>query len=122
MRMFIKPFSVNGAWKGRRRRTDRYNSYEELLLFTLPNFKIPKGRLSIEFEFGFKNKSSDVDNPIKPFLDILQKKYGFNDNMVYRIVGLIAAQIGIGALCHPDHQPFADQAEQAVNHIKPGQR
>ena len=86
MRMFIKPFSVNGAWKGRRRRTDRYNSYEELLLFTLPNFKIPKGRLSIEFEFGFKNNSSDVDNPIKPFLDILQKKYGFNDNMVYRII------------------------------------
>ena len=84
--MYIKPMSINQAFKGRKVKTDRYRAYEELLLFTLPNMRVPKGKLSITFEFGFKNIGSDVDNPIKLFLDILQKKYGFNDNMVYRIV------------------------------------
>ena len=27
----------------------------------------------------------DFDNPIKPFVDILQKKYGFNDRDVYEL-------------------------------------
>ena len=28
---------------------------------------------------------SDVDNGAKPFIDILQKKYGFNDNQIYEL-------------------------------------
>lgn len=86
MKLFIKPFSVNEAWKGRRVKTDKYKSYEKLLAFTLPNVMIPKGKLTILLDFGFKNSGSDVDNPVKPFLDILQKKYNFNDNQVYQII------------------------------------
>ncbi|HIF9256506.1 TPA: hypothetical protein ACX6Q6_003530 [Photobacterium damselae] len=28
---------------------------------------------------------SDVDNCLKPFIDVLQKKYGFNDNRIFEI-------------------------------------
>lgn len=53
------------------------------MLASLPNLSIPSGRLSITLTFGFSNKSSDLDNPIKPMLDILQKRYKFNDSQVY---------------------------------------
>ena len=46
--------------------------------------KIPKGELELNIKWGFSSKLSDLDNPIKPFLDILQKKYGFNDSRVYK--------------------------------------
>lgn len=32
------------------------------------------------FEFGFSSEGSDYDNAVKPLQDILQKRYGFNDN------------------------------------------
>ena len=35
--------------------------------------------------FGFSSKAGDIDNPIKLFLDILQKKYGFNDKNIYEL-------------------------------------
>lgn len=85
-KLFIKPFSVNEAWKGRRQKTDKYKSYENLLLWTLPKMDVPKGKLTVLFDFGFKSKGSDVDNPVKPLMDILQKKYNFNDNQVYQII------------------------------------
>ena len=81
----IKPLSVNEVWQGKRFKTTAYKSYEKSLLLLLPNFEIPKGKLKIYFEFGFSNSQSDIDNPIKPILDILQKKYGFNDSQVYEM-------------------------------------
>ena len=45
---------------------------------------IPGGYLEIYLRFGQSNKLADWDNPIKPFVDILQKKYGFNDNRIKR--------------------------------------
>ena len=45
--------------------------------------QVGDGRLSISLRFGVSSKNADVDNPIKPFLDILQKKYGFNDRQIY---------------------------------------
>ena len=86
MRVDVKPLSVNEAWQGRRYKTEKYKSYEYAMLYTLPHINIPQGDLRITFEFGFSNKSSDLDNPVKPFLDILQKRYGFNDSRVYEIV------------------------------------
>jgi Holliday junction resolvase RusA-like endonuclease len=80
----IKPLSVNDAWKGRRMKTDNYKRYERDLALLLPrNLKIPDGDLSIYLEWGFSSAASDWDNPIKPFQDILQKKYGFNDNRIF---------------------------------------
>ena len=79
----INPLSVNEAWQGKRFKTDKYKRYERDLLLLLPkDIEIPKGELAIMIHFGVSNMQSDIDNPIKPFLDILQKKYGFNDNRI----------------------------------------
>jgi len=79
-----KPLSVNDAWRGRRFKTDNYKIYERALLIMLPTeIFIPEGDLEITLEFGLSNKGGDWDNPIKPFVDVLQKKYGFNDNRIY---------------------------------------
>ena len=85
-RVDLKPLSVNKAWKGRKYKTDIYKQYEYDLLFLLPNYKIPEGKLQINFTWGFSNRLSDADNPCKPTMDILQKKYSFNDSRVYKIV------------------------------------
>ena len=85
MRVKIKPLSVNDAWKGRRYKTKDYLKFERDLLFLLPNkYKIPDGKLEIILRFGFSSNGSDWDNPIKPIQDVLQKKYNFNDNRVFR--------------------------------------
>lgn len=82
MRLDIKPMSVNQAWQGKRFKTQAYKRYERDVMLLLKPFNIPNGDLSIELEWGFSNAASDWDNPIKPFQDILQKKYGFNDSRV----------------------------------------
>ena len=82
----IKPLSVNKCWKGRRFKTDYYKSYERDLMLMLPNTQIPHGKLYIEVTFGFSRTTSDIDNPLKPFLDILQKKYKFNDKDIYKLL------------------------------------
>ena len=86
MRIDIKPMSVNGAWKGRRFKTDEYKRYERAVALLLKPMDIPDGDLEILLEWGFSSSASDWDNPIKPFQDILQKKYGFNDNRIKRAV------------------------------------
>ena len=82
----IKPLSVNQAWKGRRYKTDDYNQYEKDVLWLLPKIKIPEPPFEIRFRFGFSSKSSDWDNPVKLFQDILSKKYGFNDKLIRRAI------------------------------------
>ena len=81
----IKPLSVNQAWQGKRFKTPAYKSYEEELLFKLPALEIPDGNLALTINVAFSNKQSDLDNILKPFLDILQKKYGFNDSRIYQL-------------------------------------
>jgi Holliday junction resolvase RusA-like endonuclease len=81
-----KPLSVNEAWQGKRFKTAIYKSYEETILLTMPKGKVdPDEILRIEFFFGFSNKASDLDNPVKLLLDIAQKKYGFNDKNVFEL-------------------------------------
>ena len=84
MRLNIKPLSVNQVWQGRRFKTPIYKKYENELLFMLPKMKIPEGKLELTIVFGFSSSASDWDNPIKPFQDILQKRYSFNDSRVYK--------------------------------------
>ncbi len=80
----IKPLSVNEAWQGKRFKTKKYLSYEQTLLLTLPKkILIPEGKLALMIVFGLSNKNSDVDNGVKPIIDILQKAYGFNDKRIY---------------------------------------
>jgi len=78
----IKPLSVNECWKGSRYKNDKYKRFETAVLYMLPKLKIPEGRLHLDLEFGFSSTLSDWDNPIKPFQDVLEKKYGFNDNRI----------------------------------------
>lgn len=82
----IKPLSVNEAFQGKRFKTNKYNDYEKLLLLTLKPLEVPEGHLEVHYTFGFSSKNADIDNPIKAFQDILQKKYKFNDSNIYKLV------------------------------------
>lgn len=84
IRIDYKPLSVNEVWKGRRYKTDKYSKYERDLLFLLPNISLPPPPYKITFEFGLSSKVADYDNPVKPFQDILQKKYGFDDKHIVK--------------------------------------
>jgi hypothetical protein len=54
------------------------------VLLLLRPVAIPEGFLQLTLTFGFSNAASDFDNPVKPFVDCLQKKYGFNDKLIKR--------------------------------------
>lgn len=81
----IKALSVNEAWQGRRFKTKAYKAFEKQLLIMLPNITVPEGNLVLNLDIGFSNKNCDLSNPLKLIEDILQKKYGFNDNRIYEI-------------------------------------
>ena len=82
----IKALSVNKAWQGRRFKTKEYTSYEAELFYKLPKMEISKTeKLFISLTIGYSNKLADIDNFVKPFLDVLQKKYGFNDSQIYEM-------------------------------------
>lgn len=86
MRLDIKPLSVNEAWQGRRVKTGKYRKYTQDVLRILRPFKVPDGYLELHLKFGFSSAGSDFDNPVKCFVDCLQKKYGFNDNKIKRCI------------------------------------
>lgn len=81
IRINHKPLSVNDAWKGRKFKTANYTKYERVVLYMLPPLKIPKGPYKLDIIFGM-SMMSDLDNPLKPMIDILQKKYKFNDREI----------------------------------------
>ena len=84
MRIKIKPLSVNQCWQGKRFKTKKYKAYEEELLYQLKPMKIPS-KIKFKLIVGYSNKLSDIDNCLKPILDILQKKYGFDDRDIYEL-------------------------------------
>lgn len=82
----IKPLSVNQAWRGRRFKSASYKAYEAQILMMLPkDFEVPEGKLELSLTVGLSNKQSDIDNIAKPFIDILQKKYAFDDRQIYKL-------------------------------------
>ncbi|ABV74330.1 hypothetical protein BA3_0045 [Thalassomonas phage BA3] len=84
IKLNIKPLSINCAFQGKRFKTKKYKQYEQECLLLLPRkVEIPEGKLKVSLFFGFSSKLADADNPVKCFIDILQKKYGFNDNKIY---------------------------------------
>lgn len=78
-RLKIKPLSVNEAWQGRRFKTDKYKSFEKLMTLRLKPQKVGSENLSVSILFGFSSKLADLYNPVKLTLDILCKKFGFDD-------------------------------------------
>jgi len=85
IKLNIKPLSVNKVWKGKRFKTSLYLDYEKEIWWMLPDIKIPEGEMELKMKVGFSSKASDVDNIAKPFIDILQKKYKFDDKNIYRL-------------------------------------
>lgn len=86
MKINIAPLSINKAFKGRRFKTDDYKQYEKELLLLLKPKRIPKGKLTLIITVGYSSKLADIDNFLKPFIDILQLKYQFNDRDIYKLV------------------------------------
>ena len=86
MRVDIKPLSVNEAFKGRRFKTDKYKKWRRDIGFLLPVLKPVEGQLEIKIHFGFSSKLSDLDNPVKGFMDSLKDKYGIDDRDFYKMV------------------------------------
>lgn len=76
---------MNECRQGKRYKTPKYNQYEKKVLSILPEIQIPEWNLAIHFEVYFSSKRSDLDNIIKPLLDILQKKYWFDDCRVFQL-------------------------------------
>ena len=76
---------MNEAWQGKRFKTDKYKKYEHDVMLLLPKFSPKFGTYSIEILIGISNINQDIDNVLKPFLDILQKKYGFNDRDIFEL-------------------------------------
>lgn len=83
--ILLKPLSVNEAFKGKRYKTDKYDTFIRSMLFLLPKITLPQAPYSIEIVLGYSSKSSDIDNGLKSFLDCLVKKYGFDDREIYQM-------------------------------------
>ena len=85
MKINIKPLSVNCAFKGRRFKTKAYDKYIRDVMYLLKPINVPNDKLELEITFGLSSRAADIDNPLKCFIDVLQKKYGFDDKMIYRL-------------------------------------
>lgn len=82
----VKPLSANKMHLGRKVDSKEYRNYKAELLQCLPDIELPGGLLRLRILACLSSKLSDLDNVIKPFLDVLQKRYQFNDRDIYRIV------------------------------------
>ncbi len=86
MKINIKPLSANEAFRGRKYRTPKYDKYINDLMYLLPRIKHTEPPYLIEIVIGYSNVLSDIDNALKPFIDCLQKKYGFNDRHIFKLI------------------------------------
>lgn len=83
----IEPLSVNTAWQGRKYKSLKYNNWLQEGLWTLKTMEIQKvsGNVAIYIDF-YTNKSRDIDNNIKTFLDLLCKADIIDDDrFVYEL-------------------------------------
>jgi len=85
MKVNIKPLSVNACWQGKRFKTPKYKAYEKELMYKLKPMDIPDGKIKVSLVFGLSSKLADIDNPVKAFIDILQKYHKFNDRDIYEM-------------------------------------
>lgn len=80
----IKPLSINQAWQGKRFKTPKYDKFIKESLTQMPTKKLKlSDMIHVSLVFGFSSKLADIDNGVKPILDILTKKYGIDDRYIY---------------------------------------
>lgn len=82
----IKPLSVNEAFKGKRYRTVKYIKFKRDVFMLLPKIKLPAPPFELHLHFGFSSSASDIDNPVKTFIDQLQDKYSFDDKLINKLI------------------------------------
>lgn len=86
-KLTIKPLSTNKAYctprKVKRYASKEYKRFKRNLMLILPKIEVPEGNLEIWIYIGVSNSGFDMFNAEKCFTDILQKKYGFNDNKIF---------------------------------------
>lgn len=51
----------------------------------MPNVEIPEKNLHLKIKVGFSSKNADLDNIAKPLIDVMQKRYRFNDRRIYKL-------------------------------------
>jgi len=68
----LKPLSVNDCWQGRRFKTPAYKQYEQDCMWFIKGRKIT-GEVEVRVKLFVSNYRRDIDNPIKPLLDIIVK-------------------------------------------------
>jgi len=83
----IKGLTINQAFKGRRFRTDKYDSFIRNCTFLLPKTVIIEDEKNVKLaiEFGFSSRLSDIDNCCKTFIDCLVKKYKVDDRYIFEL-------------------------------------
>lgn len=86
LRVNIVPLSVNRAWQGKRYKTKEYLKFEHDMMYLLPKMIMPFPPYSITIKYGFSSKLSDLDNPTKLVLDIMQKKYFIDDKNIFELI------------------------------------
>ena len=82
-KIMIKPLSLNYCFNwsmGTYVKNEKYKNYIENLKSKLIDIYIPKGKLKLSVDFGVSSKGSDIDNLLKPFIDVISERYGINDN------------------------------------------
>jgi len=85
MKIEIKPLSVNECWQGKRFKTKKYLAYEKEMLLKLKPLPMPPIPYAINIQLGLSSTLADIDNPIKPLLDLIQKKYAINDKDIFEL-------------------------------------
>jgi Holliday junction resolvase RusA-like endonuclease len=86
IKLKIKPLSNNEMYGGRKVKSYKYRNFERAIMPLLPeDVEIPKGKIHLNLIVGLSSKLADLDNTLKPFIDCLQLKYGFNDKWIYKI-------------------------------------
>ncbi|OOE32282.1 hypothetical protein BZG05_14855 [Salinivibrio kushneri] len=71
---------------GRKVKSAAYRRWEMQVARNLPDIEInPDATLAVRVIVRYSNRASDLDNAIKSCLDVLQKRYKFNDSKVYAL-------------------------------------
>lgn len=86
VKLAIKPLSSNEMYNGKKVKSYKYRNFEKQILPLLPKaLAVPAGKMHLTVTVGLSSKLADLDNILKPFIDCLQLKYGFNDKWIYKI-------------------------------------